>query len=151
MYQQDHAARPLQHHQQLLLHWSGQYSVPTYLQQDLVWSGVWRWVGVGNPVTTRITIHQFNQFNLGASISIIQTAILWSLIAVFVYPSYEALISGLASHSPGQDGKSEWSTLIGRDCRDPVLSLDYYADAKVYAITAKGKKYPPMGRYLGVP
>ena len=32
---------------------------------------------------------------------------------------------------------TEWSTLIGPDCRDTVLSLvePYYAGAKVYAIT----------------
>ena len=31
---------------------------------------------------------------------------------------------------------AEWSILIGRDCRDPVLSLvePYHAGAKVYAI-----------------
>ena len=28
--QQDNAARPLQHHQQLLLHWSGQYSTQSH-------------------------------------------------------------------------------------------------------------------------
>ena len=41
---------------------------------------------------------------------------------------------------------SEWSTLIGRDCRDTVLSLvePYYAGAKVYAITTqlKASKIP---------
>ena len=40
--------------------------------------------------------------------------------------------------------KAEWATLIGRDCRDTVLSLvkPYYAGAKVYAITTYLKWLP---------
>ena len=43
---------------------------------------------------------------------------------------------------------SEWSTLIGRDPRDTVLSLvePYYDGAKVHAITThiKASKMPPL-------
>ena len=44
---------------------------------------------------------------------------------------------------------SEWSTLIGRDCRDTVFSLVEldYADAKVYAITTHLKACK-MGVFL---
>ena len=71
------------------------------------WSGVWRWVDVGQPVITRAPSLIFCP---GPSVSIIQAAMLWSLIGVFVYQSYEALIAGLGwpgwpQHSPGQHGK----------------------------------------------
>ena len=41
--------------------------------------------------------------------------------------------------SPGWEYQAEWSSLIGRDPPDTVLSLveSYYADAKVYAITTQ--------------
>ena len=45
-----------------------------------------------------------------------------------------------------KDWQAEWSTLIGPDCRDPVLSLvePYYPGSKVYAITThlKALKMP---------